>query len=154
MSSAMEAEVGATFMTAREICPMRVTLEELGHPQPPTPFQVDNSTAVGFANGLIKHKRSKAIDMHFHWIRDRFNRNQFNIYWILGTSNKYADYVTKHHPPSHHKELRPSLFNTQHLANIVVSFLLQGYLGARINDVSSGTADASSVTAVHAITCT
>ena len=42
----MEAEVGATFMTARNAYPTRITLEELGHAQPPTPMQVDNSTAV------------------------------------------------------------------------------------------------------------
>ena len=63
MSSAMEAEVGAAFLTAKQACAMRTTLKELGHPQPATPLQVDNQTAVGFANDNIKHKHSKAIDM-------------------------------------------------------------------------------------------
>ena len=80
MRSAMEAEVGATFMTAHEACPIRVTLKELGHPQLPTPMQVDNSTAVGFAKDQIKHKCSKAINMRFHWICDRVNQKQFAIY--------------------------------------------------------------------------
>ena len=63
MSSAMESEVGAIFLAAKEAVPVRIVLEEMGHPQPPTPIQVDNSTAVGFCNDSIKDRRSKAIDM-------------------------------------------------------------------------------------------
>ena len=140
MSSAMEAEVGAAFLVARDACPIRVTLEELGHPQTPTPLKVDNTTAVGFANGRIRHKRSKAIDMRFHWICDRVNQDQFAVYWTPGDNNEKADYVTKHHPVSHHKDLRHKLFNTQHLANVVVSQLLQGCVNTRKtrNPIQSG----------------
>ena len=73
MGSAAEAEIGASYMNAQESLPIRVCLEEMGHPQPPTPIQVDNTTAVGFANKTIKQKRSKAIDMRFYWIQDRCN---------------------------------------------------------------------------------
>jgi hypothetical protein len=38
MSSAAEAEVGAVFINAKEGAVLRTTLEELGHPQPPTPM--------------------------------------------------------------------------------------------------------------------
>ena len=71
MSSAMEAEVAAAFLATREAIPIRIALEEMGHKQPPTPLQVDNTTAVGFCNEGIKHCRSKAINMCFHWIKDR-----------------------------------------------------------------------------------
>ena len=66
MSSAAVAKIGATFLNAKDALPIRTTLEELGHPQPPTPMQVDNTTAVGFANNTIKQKRSKEIDMRFY----------------------------------------------------------------------------------------
>ena len=125
MSSAMEAEVAATYLTAKEAVPIRIALEEIGHPQPPTPMQVDNSTAVGFVNETIKYKRSKAIDMRFHWVRDRVHQNQFLIYWVPGHDNPLADYVTKHHPASHHTWMRPKFFITEHLANVVISQLLQ-----------------------------
>jgi hypothetical protein len=36
MSSAAEAEIGAVFINAKEGAVLRTTLEELGHPQPPT----------------------------------------------------------------------------------------------------------------------
>ena len=46
-SSAAEAELGALFMNAKEGRIIRLTLKELGHPQPPTPMHCDNKTAAG-----------------------------------------------------------------------------------------------------------
>ena len=66
MGSAAEAEIGAGYINARELLPIRVAAIEMGHPQLPTPIQVDNSTAVGFTNKTIKQKMSKAIDMRFY----------------------------------------------------------------------------------------
>ena len=128
VGSSMEAEIAATFSNAKEACPMRVTLEELGHPQPATPMKVDNATAVAFANDTMKFKRTKAIDMRFFWIRDRVKNNQFNIYWRPGSDNAAADYVTKHHSPSHHQRMRSRFFvtDTQHKVNVLISCLLQG----------------------------
>jgi hypothetical protein len=105
MASAAEAEVGALFVNAQDAVPIRNTLIELGHPQPPTPIQTDNSTAAGFANDTIKQKRSKAMDMRFYWIKDRARQNQFLFYWRPGAEN-LGDYHTKHHSPSHHRLMR------------------------------------------------
>jgi hypothetical protein len=66
MASAAEAEVAGLFLNAQEAVLIRTMLEELGHPQPPTPLQADNSTTTGFANNTIKQKRSKAMDMQFY----------------------------------------------------------------------------------------
>ena len=106
MSSAAEAEIGALFMNAKAIIPLRITCEELGHKQPPTPMRTDNNTAEGIMNGTIKQNRSKAIDMRFYWLKDRVEQGQFRIYWEPGHTN-LADYYTKHHPPCHHKRVRP-----------------------------------------------
>jgi hypothetical protein len=111
VSSAAEAELAALFHNGKEACPLRACLEELGHPQPPTPIQTDNSTAVGITNDTVKQKRSKAIDMRFYWIRDRARPGQFHIYWRPGQLNK-ADYFTKHHPASHHQQIRSSYFHS------------------------------------------
>ena len=50
LSSTAEAKFGALFHNTKEATPLRTTLEELGHPQPPMPILVDNSTAIGLAN--------------------------------------------------------------------------------------------------------
>ena len=105
VSSAAEAELAALFHTGKEACPARTTLQELKHPQPPTPLQTDNSTATGIANDSVKQKRSKAMDMRFYWIRDRVRQGQFYVFWKPGKVNK-ADYFTKHHPASHHQAIR------------------------------------------------
>jgi hypothetical protein len=80
VSSAAEAEIAATFENCKEAVVIRTTLEELGHPQPPTPIQVDNTTAHGFVNDTIKIKRTKAIDMRYHWVVERRKHGQFSIY--------------------------------------------------------------------------
>ena len=84
---------------------IRIILEELGHKQPPTPLQTDNAMADAVINGKIQPKRTKAMDMRFHWLRDRECQRQFRIYWRPGKMN-YADYWTKHHPESHHRNIR------------------------------------------------
>lgn len=105
VSSAAEAEFGGLFTNAKDACSLRTTLIEMGHPQPPTPIQTDNSTAAGIANDTVKQRRSKAIDMRFYWVRDRVRQGQFLIHWKRGCDN-FADYFTKHHPPSHHQAVR------------------------------------------------
>ena len=105
MSSATEAELAALYIMAREAVYIRIILEEIGHKQPPTLLQTDNSMADGVVNGKIQPKRTKAMDMRFHWLRDRECQEQFRIYWRPGKLN-YADYWTKHHPAKHHKNIR------------------------------------------------
>ena len=53
-ASAAEAELGALFLNAQEAKVIRLVLEELGHPQPPTPIHVDNTTTGGIVNNTIK----------------------------------------------------------------------------------------------------
>ena len=106
MSSAAEAETGAVFHNMKEGVVIRTTLEEMGWPQGRTRIQTDNSTAMGIANSNINQRRSKAMDMRFFWIQDREAQQQFKVEWEPAALNK-ADYFTKHHPPSHHINMRP-----------------------------------------------
>jgi len=116
LSSAAEAELGGLFLNAKHACPIRVMLEELGHPQPPTPLKTDNSTAAGIANDSVKQRRSKAIDMRFYWVRDRVRQGQFHVYWEAGRHNK-ADYFTKHHAAAHHRAIRSSYLHVPDAAH-------------------------------------
>ena len=113
MSSATEAELAALYIMAREAVYIRIILEEMGHKQPPTPLQTDNTMADAVCNGKVQPKRTKAMDMRFHWLRDRECQEQFKIYWRPGKSN-YADYWTKHHPATHHRNTRKE-FLTPHI---------------------------------------
>ena len=76
-------------------------------------MQVDNSTADGFTNVNIKLKRTKAIDVRFHWITDRATQGHFFVYYAPGEDN-LGDYHTKHHSPTHYRIMRPTfLYLTQ-----------------------------------------
>jgi hypothetical protein len=66
MSSAAEAKLGAMYINARKAVEERIILEEMGHNQPATPVQVDNSTAEGIINKRVQPKRTKAMDMRQH----------------------------------------------------------------------------------------
>ena len=71
MASAAEAEVGSLFINAQEAIPICQCLENLGHPQPPTPITTDNTTARGFIRGTMKQRQSKVYHRRFNWIKDQ-----------------------------------------------------------------------------------
>jgi hypothetical protein len=105
VASTSESEVGVCFHNAQSGTPLRATLTELGHTQPPTPLRTDNSTAFGILNEKIKQEQSKAMDMRYRWLTDRVRQKQFDVYWQPGREN-IGDYHTKHHAAQHHKDMR------------------------------------------------
>ena len=118
MGSAAEAEVAGLYMNAQELSPMRTTLEELDHPQPPTPLKTDNSTADGIMNKTIKQRQSKAMDKRFYWLQDRVEQGEFNVFWAPGKHN-LADYFTKYHSPATHRKLRPIYIHRRKKPNVI-----------------------------------
>ena len=105
VSSAAEAETGGVYHNAQTAIPIRIILQALNHPQPPTPIKTDNSTAHGFIHDNIHQKRSKSWDMRYYWLRDRKTQQQFLFFWDKGVNNE-ADYFTKHHPTKYHRHKR------------------------------------------------
>jgi hypothetical protein len=108
MSSAAEAELGALYINARKAIPQRQTLAEIGHKQPPTPMQNNNSTALGAVNNIIQPRCTKAMDMRFHWLQCHEAQRQLQFFWHPGPNNR-ADYWTKHHCTAHHIKKHPKI---------------------------------------------
>ena len=75
MGSVSEAEIGVTYHNTQEAALIMTPLEELGHPQTPTPLQVDNTTAEGYSNETIKPKRYRSMDKRYHLVQDRLRQN-------------------------------------------------------------------------------
>ena len=67
----MEEELAGLYIMARKAVYIRIILEEMGHKQLPTPLQTDNAMAEAVTNDKVQPKRTKAMDMRFHWLRDR-----------------------------------------------------------------------------------
>ena len=86
-ASAAEAELGALFINAKEAKIIRIILSELGHPQPPTPIHVDNTTAVGIVNNTIKRQRSRSMEMRYFWLLDQEVQKYMNVQHHPGQEN-------------------------------------------------------------------
>ena len=100
-SSACEGEYGAAYMVARHTVWIRAIARALGHPQDPTHLYCDNTCAVGLAGDTLKTAKTKAIDLRFHWLRDRVRQGQFHIIWVP-TEDNLADFFTKALPVHQH----------------------------------------------------
>ena len=106
MSLAVEEDIGAMYVNAREAVPDRQNLNGMGHRQPRTPMQTDNTAAHFVVTNNVQPKRTKAMYMRFHWLRCHDEQEQFRYYWRQGSQN-WADYWTKHFLAFHHINMRP-----------------------------------------------
>ncbi len=126
MASAAKAELGALYLNAKEAVYLQQILIEMGHLQPQTPIQTDNTMAEGMTIKKIQPRCTKAIDMQFHWLRNHESQDQFKIYWRPGKMN-LVDCFTKHYPPNHHTNVRADfLTKVQYLAEARQKQLVNG----------------------------
>jgi hypothetical protein len=82
-----EAELGALFLNCKLATILRLTLEEMGHPQLPTPINCNNSTMVGIANNTVKRQCSRLMEMRFFWVADAVRARKFNIQYYPRKEN-------------------------------------------------------------------
>ena len=80
ISLAAEAEIGAMYVNAREAVPARKSLNEMGHHQPRTPMQTDNTAVHSVVTNNVQPKRTKEMDMRFHWLRCRDAQEKFRYF--------------------------------------------------------------------------
>ena len=105
MSSAAKNELEALYINCREAVPARHTIIAMGHPQPPTPIQTNNTTALGVVNNIIASRKTKAMGMRFYWLICQKSQQQLRHYWQPRLTNN-GDYVTKHQVAVHHRAMR------------------------------------------------
>jgi hypothetical protein len=105
VTSATATEYAAAFIVGQAAISIINTLTDLGYPQSETEIFCDNLCAVGIANNSFNLKRTKTIDMRYHWLRDQVKLRVFKVIWKAGKLN-LADFFTKAHPVKHHLEIR------------------------------------------------
>ena len=118
VSSISEAETCGNFNNRKTYIFMWPALITLEHKQPATHLITENYTTEGFVNLGMKTKSSKTWDMKWHWLRDKYVIDQLRVYWDKVTNND-ANYFTKHHPPIHHRQMRPRYIHTSNLVRTV-----------------------------------
>ena len=116
-ASASEAELGDLFLNAREAKVLRITLQELVHPQPPTPIHIDNTIAVEIVNNTIKCQQSRAMEMRNFWLLGHSCQKYLDIYHQPGQENigynpkkHETETVTQHVCPYYIHELTSPTF--------------------------------------------
>jgi hypothetical protein len=121
MSFAAEAECGALFNNTKDRVTLQITLEQKGHPQSPTPVQVNNSTINSFANKQLRQQKSESMGMCFYWVQDRVHQKEFHVYRRPGHTN-LLDYFNKHHSPSHHCGEGSTYFHCPEIAALALGW--------------------------------
>ena len=106
VGSAAEAKLGALFLNAQQAKIFRLTLAELGHPQPPTPIHIDNTTTIGIVNNTIKRQRSQTMEMQYFWLLDGKTQKYFKFYYQPAQKN-LGNYPSKHHMADIHQHVCP-----------------------------------------------
>jgi hypothetical protein len=97
-TSTTEAEYVAAHDASREISWIRQLLAELGcHQIGPSVLHVDNSAAEHLINNPSHHRRTKHIDVKFHFVHHLVQNNLIRISHV-SSSNQLADIFTKSLP--------------------------------------------------------
>ena len=104
--SSTEAEYMALSDATREAVWLRRFLLELGIPiTSPTIMYEDNQGTIALVENPIRHKRSKHIDIRYHYTRDALTNNEISLVYIP-TADQLADVMTKAIARSKFEELR------------------------------------------------
>ncbi|KAI0999266.1 hypothetical protein K3495_g8931 [Podosphaera aphanis] len=100
--STTKAEYMAMFQAARQITWTKFRLNQLRQKYD-TVLNTGNNGAHELARTPRIHSRSKHIDVHYHYVGDKFNEGDFGLLHVK-SANNHADIFTKALPkPAHHR---------------------------------------------------
>lgn len=92
--SSTEAEYVAAAEAVKELIWLKALFAEMtGRIVTPT-LRVDNQSAIKMINNPVMHRRTKHIDVRYHFIRDEKKKETF-VVEFTGTNDQWADMLTK-----------------------------------------------------------
>ena len=92
--SSTEAEYMALSDCSCQVVWMHTLLGELGYALRPRPICGDNQGSIFITSNPVTEKRSKHIDIRYHFIRETVERKLVDVFFIDGDKNP-ADLLTK-----------------------------------------------------------
>jgi len=92
--SSTEAEYMAMSDTCRQITWIQSLFQELGYDLVPTPICGDNQGSIFIRSNPVQERRTKHIDIHYHYIRECIKDGKVSVYFVPGNENP-ADMFTK-----------------------------------------------------------
>jgi hypothetical protein len=92
----MEAEYMAAFLAVQEVVWLKRVLNEmdLDYGQP-VPLLIDNQSAIRLAKNPMYHKRSKHIEIKWHWLREKVAEQHVVELVYVRSMDNTADIFTK-----------------------------------------------------------
>ncbi|GJZ46052.1 putative RNA-directed DNA polymerase [Tanacetum coccineum] len=92
--STTEAEYVAATEACKELLWLKRFLQELGFKQQRYAVLCDNQSTIHLAKNSMFHKRTKHIDIRYHWIRDAIEDGMFELNKVH-TDDNASDMLTK-----------------------------------------------------------
>jgi hypothetical protein len=92
--SSTEAEYMALSDCSRQAIWMKSIFAELGMPLGTIPIIGDNQGSIFISSNPVQERRSKHIDIRYHYVRECIEEKKISIFFIDGSSNP-ADLFTK-----------------------------------------------------------
>jgi hypothetical protein len=104
--SSAEAEYMAASAAVQEATYLRQLLSEFGYQQSKsTTIFEDNQGCIALARNPVLHKRTKHIEIKYHFIRERIESGEIDLIYI-STQKQQADILTKALPKPQFERLR------------------------------------------------
>lgn len=106
-TSTAESEYIAASHASRELVWLKRLLDELDETlkkEKPSLF-VDNESAIKLIKNPVHHKRTKHIEVAYHFVREKYFENVFNVKSV-SSENQLADILTKPLPKARFENLR------------------------------------------------
>lgn len=104
-TSSTESEYIAACQAVKELVWIKQLVAELSSNQNiKAKFYMDNQSAIRLVKNPVFHKRTKHIDVQYHFIREKFQEDQFELEYI-NTDEQVADILTKGMNKSRHNYL-------------------------------------------------
>ena len=99
-ASSAEAEYVGLFEAGKYIVWLRQLMAELGHPQSkPTTLYTDNQSAMLMAKGRGQHRKTKHVDMRYHYTRELVMKHNAVTLEYCPSKDNLADVLTKAKSP-------------------------------------------------------
>jgi hypothetical protein len=92
--SSTEAEYMSLSDASRQLVWVRSLMQEIGFNLGPIPLCGDNQGAIFIASNPVQERRTKHIDIRFHYIREVVDRGELQLFFIPSEKN-IADMLTK-----------------------------------------------------------
>lgn len=94
-TSTTESEYVAACQAIKELIWLKSLITELNPRETSAAkFYMDNQSAIRLIKNPVYHKRTKHIDIQYHFIREKYQDNQFSLEYV-STDEQIADILTK-----------------------------------------------------------